>query len=307
MVMRNELANQRIVQLTIFTPTFNRAYCLPRAYESLCRQTCREFEWLVIDDGSTDNTPELLRQWQEEGRMPIRYIRQENQGMHGAHNTAFRNIDTELCLCLDSDDMLTDDCVEYVLKFWADHAAQHEQVAGCIARDGYISGGFVGTPFPEGVEVAHYNWLIETQGKIGDVKYVFRTEVARAAPEYPVFPDEKYGSMAYKNQFIDARYPWLLIERVIYLVEYMADGASHNMYQLYRDNPKGWDMARRSSMLYSLTRKRKFMECVHYVSNSIFLHKWNFVADSPLKLYTVLAIPFGVALHAWIRFKTSHS
>ncbi len=293
--------------LTIFTPTFNRAYCLPRAYDSLRRQTCQEFEWLVIDDGSTDNTAELVRQWQREGRVTIRYIWQENQGMHGAHNTAFRNIDTELCMCLDSDDMLTDDCVEFVLKYWEAHAALQEQVAGCIARDGYIYGGSVGSPFPEGLEVAHKNWLFEKQGVWGDIKYVFRTKVAQAAPEYPIFPGEKYVSMAYKNQFIDAQYPWLLINRVVYLVEYLADGASNNMYRLYRDNPKGWDEARKSAMLHSLTKQRQFVECIHYVSNSIFLHKWNFIADSPLKLYTVLAIPFGIALNLLTRWKTRHS
>ncbi len=293
--------------ITIFTPTFNRGYCLQRAYDSLCRQTCSEFEWLVIDDGSTDNTAELVRQWQAESKVAIRYIWQENQGMHGAHNTAFRNIETELCLCLDSDDMLTDDCVEFVLQFWADHADQHEQVAGIMALDGYIAGGLVGTRFPDGVDMAHENWLRETQGVWGDKKNVFRTQVAKAAPEYPVFPEEKYGSMAYKNQFIDAEYPWLIVNRVIYLVEYMEDGASRNMYRHYRNNPKGWDVARRSAMQHSLTRSRRFMECIHYVSNSVFLHKWNFIADSPLKLYTVLAIPFGVALNILTRFKARRS
>ncbi len=292
--------------ITIFTPTFNRAYCLQRAYDSLCRQTCKTFEWLVIDDGSTDNTAELIRRWQGERKVAIRYIRQENQGMHGAHNTAFRNVESELCLCLDSDDMLTDDCVEFVLKFWADHAERHEKVAGVLTMVGNMSGEGAGLCFPEGLGEAHYNWLYETLGLWRlrrDVKYVFRTQIAKAAPEYPVFPDEKYGSMAYKNQFIDAQYPWLLANRVAYLVEYVEDGATLNMYRLYRDNPKGWDVARKSSMLHSLTRKRKFMECVHYVSNSIFLHKWNFIADSPLKLYTLLAIPFGIALNVLIRVK----
>ena len=82
--------------LTVFTPAYNRAYTLPLGYEALCRQTCNDFEWLIIDDGSTDNTRELVQQWIEEGKVKIRYIYQENQGMHGAHNTAYRNIDTEL-------------------------------------------------------------------------------------------------------------------------------------------------------------------------------------------------------------------
>ncbi|BFH17563.1 hypothetical protein J6TS7_59820 [Paenibacillus dendritiformis] len=73
--------------LTVFTPAYNRAYCLTRLYDSLVRQNSGDFEWLVIDDGSTDETPELVRAWITDNRIPIRYVRQENQGMHGAHNT----------------------------------------------------------------------------------------------------------------------------------------------------------------------------------------------------------------------------
>ena len=77
--------------LTVFTPAYNRAHTIVRTYESLCRQTCQDFEWLVIDDGSQDNTRELVEKWMKEGKINIRYIYQENQGMHGAHNTAYRH------------------------------------------------------------------------------------------------------------------------------------------------------------------------------------------------------------------------
>ncbi len=290
--------------LTVFTPSFNRAYCLKRAYESLCRQSCKNFEWLIIDDGSSDNTKELVASWISEEIIPIRYIYQENQGMHGAHNTAFRNIDTELCMCMDSDDMLTDDCVEFIFNFWDEHKEEHHNVAGFIALDGYFDGTVVGTKFPEDVYKAHENCLRETQGVKGDKKIIFRTEIAKQAPEYPVFPDEKYGSMAYKNQFIDAKYPWLIVNKIIYLVEYQDDGSTRNMYKQYRRSLKGWDIARRSSMIHSLTLKRKFIECIHYVSNSIFLHKWNFIQDSPKKLFTISAIPFGLILNILVRLKT---
>ncbi len=289
--------------ITVFTPTYNRAYCLSRAYESLCHQTDMHFEWLIVDDGSQDDTRELVRSWQHDNLIPIRYIYQENQGMHGAHNTAFRNIESELCICLDSDDMLTEDCIEFVLQFWSEHAEQHEQVAGFMALDAYITGGIIGTPFPEGLEIAHENWLREIAKVRGDKKYIYRTTVAQAAPEYPVFPDEKYGSMGFKHYFIDARYPWLLVNRVIYLVEYLPDGSSLNMYRQYKQNPIGWDRERKVSMVHSLTLRRRFVVCIHYVSNCMFLRKKNFLADSPLKLLTILAIPFGVALHLLIQYK----
>jgi len=112
--------------LTIFTPAYNRAHTIGRTYESLCRQTLQDFEWLVVDDGSSDNTRELVEGWIAEGRIPIRYIYQENQGMHGAHNTAYRNITTPLNTCVDSDDWMPDDAVEKIVSFWWAHFVEPE-------------------------------------------------------------------------------------------------------------------------------------------------------------------------------------
>ena len=84
--------------LTIFTPTYNRAYCLTNCYESLKRQTCKSFIWLIIDDGSNDNTKELVDSWIAEKHIKIMYHWQQNQGMHGAHNTAYEMIETAKCL-----------------------------------------------------------------------------------------------------------------------------------------------------------------------------------------------------------------
>ena len=104
--------------LTIFTPTFNRAYTLHKCYESLKRQTSKDFVWLIIDDGSSDNTKELVDKWINENEVEIRYYYQKNQGMHGAHNTAYKLIETEINTCIDSDDYITDDAVEKIVNFW---------------------------------------------------------------------------------------------------------------------------------------------------------------------------------------------
>ena len=93
--------------ITVFTPTYNRAYILPKCYESLCHQTCKDFEWLIIDDGSTDGTKELVARWQAHGNgYPIRYIYKQNGGLHTGYNTAIANMDTELSVCIDSDDSM---------------------------------------------------------------------------------------------------------------------------------------------------------------------------------------------------------
>ncbi len=98
--------------LTVFTPTYNRAFCLGNLYNSLKKQTSNNFKWLIIDDGSNDNTKELVNTWMLENKIQIMYQYQENQGMHGAHNTAYSLIDTELNVCIDSDDYMPIDAVE---------------------------------------------------------------------------------------------------------------------------------------------------------------------------------------------------
>ena len=95
--------------LTVFTPTYNRAYILQRCYESLVRQTSKDFIWLIIDDGSTDNTKSLVDQWiKEKNEFEIKYVYKENGGMHTGHNKAYELIDTELKVCIDSDDFMPD-------------------------------------------------------------------------------------------------------------------------------------------------------------------------------------------------------
>ena len=117
--------------LTIFTPAYNRAHTLPRTYESLRRQDCKDFVWLIIDDGSTDNTAELVKKWmQEDNGFEIRYVYKENGGMHTAHNKAYENIDTELNVCIDSDDELADGAVKCILEKWAQ--ADKNKCAGLV-------------------------------------------------------------------------------------------------------------------------------------------------------------------------------
>lgn len=105
--------------LTVFTPTYNRAHTLLRTYQSLCQQNCKDFVWLIIDDGSMDNTRELVNKWQnEQNDFKIKYIYKENGGMHTAHNIAYENIDTELNMCIDSDDCLAENAISNILSTW---------------------------------------------------------------------------------------------------------------------------------------------------------------------------------------------
>lgn len=284
--------------LTVFTPAYNRAHLLPRLYESLCRQTSDDFEWLIIDDGSSDNTNELVGQWILENKIPIRYIYQENQGMHGAHNTAYRNIKTELNTCIDSDDYMPDNAVELILKKW--NSIDQLKYAGIIGLDALASGQVIGTKFKTAYTTLEDFYLA---GGKGDKKLVYRTDVVNRYPEYPVFEGEKYVGLGTKYLFIDKEYQLATLNEVLVIVEYQENGSSNTMFAQYLNYPKGFIYNRITTMQYSKSMKRKFIEAIHYISSCIVLKKRNFLKDSPEKLLTFLAIPFGMMLYLLIQYK----
>jgi len=288
--------------LTIFTPAYNRAHTIGRTYESLKKQNCKEFIWLIIDDGSTDNTSELVEQWKNEScGFEIRYIYKENGGMHTAHNIAYENIDTELNMCIDSDDCLAEEAVQKILNKW--EAIKDFGYAGIIGLDADMNTGeIIGSKFPEDM------WettLVEyyAKGGKGDKKLVYRTDVINRYPPYPVFAGEKYVALAYKYRLIDNDYKLAVLNEVLCNVEYQTDGSSGTMYKQYLKNPRGFAFWRKISMQYPESRKRMFRDCVHYVSSSLIAHNCHFIKESPKKVYTLLAIPFGALLTVYIKYK----
>ena len=290
--------------LTIFTPAYNRAYTLSRTYESLLRQTCDDFEWLIVDDGSKDSTKALVEEWIQEGKISIRYIYQQNQGMHGAHNTAYRNIHTELNTCIDSDDYMPDDAVETIINFWKAHGS--DRYAGIIGLDCTENGNIIGTSFLEGMTETTLNGFYAKGGK-GDKKLVYRTDVIKQYPEYPIFEGEKYVGLAYKYMLIDQDYTLLTLNKPLVVVEYQQDGSSMNMYRQYWNNPKGFAFYRKTEMGTTQSFIRKFKVCIHYVSSSFIMKNKTFMQDTPRKLLTILAIPFGYILYKYIKHKIKNN
>src|SRR5438552_15226657 len=137
---------------TVFTGTYNRAHTLPRTYQSLCGQTYRNFEWLIVDDGSSDNTPELISGWQREGVLPIRSLSQTNLGKHVAFNRAVRKAAGELFLTMDSDD----ECVPTALERFHFHwqtitPTERLRFSGVTCNCMDEKGTLIGDPFPANV------------------------------------------------------------------------------------------------------------------------------------------------------------
>jgi len=292
--------NSKKPTLTVFTPTYNRAYCLHQGYEALKRQTCKDFSWLVIDDGSTDNTRELVEKWQKEAGFIIEYIYKENGGMHTAHNTAYKHIDTELNVCIDSDDYMPDDAVEKIISYWKENG--NKNYAGIVGLDAAENGQLIGTKFSDGWKETTLSGFYAMGGK-GDKKLVYRTDVINSYPEYPVFEGEKYVSLGYKYLLIDLDYKLLVLNEPLVIVEYMQDGSSLNMFKQYVRNPKGFAFIRKVNMKCVSSYKRRFIECIHYVSSSIMLHNRKFLKESPARLMTFFAIPAGIVLNLYIKYK----
>lgn len=288
--------------LTVFTPAYNRAYSIHLCYESLCRQTCKDFVWLVVDDGSTDNTKELIESWQKKDNgFEIKYVYKPNGGMHTAHNTAYENIDTEINVCIDSDDYMTDDAVEKIVNLWKEKG--DKKYAGIIALDCLQNGEIIGTELEKDRETTTLKGFYQRGGK-GDKKLIYRTDVMKSYPPYPEFEGEKYVSIAYKYYLADEDYELLILNEPVCVVEYMSDGSSTNMYRQYLKNPKGFAFIRKVDMQKADSLKELFRCTTHYVSSSIISKNKNFIKESPKKAATVLSIPFGAALTVYIKHKS---
>ncbi len=288
--------------ITIFTPTYNRAYCLNDCYESLKVQTCKDFIWLIIDDGSTDDTRQKVAVWKEEGDVDISYCFQENKGMHAAHNKAYELIDTELNVCIDSDDYMPRDAVEKIIQHWKRYG--NSSVSGIMGLDSNRNGTIIGTAFPEELKQSTLFHLYHKHGVTGDKKLVYRTELTKRYP-YPLFEGEKYVGLAYKYHMLDKDYELLLMNEVLCCVEYLPDGSSQNMLSQYLKNPQGFAFYRKELMKLPFASPLfKFRQAVHYVSSSLISRNGQFLKETPLKTITLLAVPLGITLYGYITLKT---
>ena len=288
--------------LTVFTPTFNRAYTLHLCYEGLKRQTSKDFLWLIIDDGSTDSTKQLVEKWQKEAEFPIKYFYQQNAGMHGAHNTAYEIINTKLNVCIDSDDYLSDHAVEKIIEFWRNYG--NEKYSGIVALDATEDHKIIGTKLPTNIKSSTLFNLYQKYGVKGDKKLIYRTDLTKNYP-YPIFNNEKYVGLAYKYHMLDKDYELLLMNEIVCHVNYLPDGSSLNMLKQYRNNPKGFSFYRKELMKLPFgSTTYKFRQAIHYVSSNLLMGNWRMFSETPTKLLTITAIPFGLLLYLFIQLKT---
>ena len=294
-----------MIRLTVFTPAYNRADLLPRCFESMKRQTNQEFIWMIIDDGSTDNTRELVAQWMTQPvNFSIEYYYKENGGLHTTYNEAISHIDTELCVCIDSDDFMPDDAVEKILTFWDEKGS--DQVAGIVGLDYDLEGKVIGDPLPDQPTVNLIDLLVGRYAlHNGDRTNVVRTELYKKFAPMKVFPGEKNFNPHYMHLQISMEYDFLVLNENLRFVEYQPGGMSDSMYRQYRNSPKSFAETRKLYLSFPDTSFGfRLRQCIHYVSSSIIGRNKHFLTESPAKLLTVLALPFGAALAVLIYYKT---
>lgn len=294
-----------MVPLTVFTPAYNRADLLPRCFESMKRQTNKSFIWMIIDDGSTDNTRQLVESWMAQPQeFAIVYYYKENGGLHTAYNEAIAHVETELCVCIDSDDFMPDDAVEKILTCWAEKGS--EKVAGIVGLDYDLDGRTIGDPLPDQPTVNLIDLLVGRYPiRQGDRTNVVRTELYKKYAPMKVFPGEKNFNPHYMHLQISMEYDFLVLNENLRYVDYQQGGMSDSMYRQYRNSPRSFAQIRKLYLTFpDAGLKFRMRQCIHYVSSSIISKNRSFLKESPAKLLTVLALPFGAMLAGWIFFKT---
>ncbi len=244
--------------LSIITPTFNRAYILSKCYESLKNQTLKDFEWIVVDDGSADNTEELVKSFILESALDIKYVKQENAGKHIAHNTGAELAKGELFLCLDSDDMLTEDAVETIKSVWEGN--KNKNVIGILAKRGDVKDRkAICASWSKDLSTSTMFDLYNKHGFYGDTALFFKTEILKKE-KFISFSGERFMPETALYSKLDKYGEMLLLDKVLYLTEYLPDGLTCNFHNLLKNNPNGTAYSYYEQLLISKGLK----QCLKY-------------------------------------------
>lgn len=243
------------MKITVFTPTYNRAYIIEQLYHSLQRQTYTDFEWLVIDDGSSDNTEILFKKMKKEDNpFPIYYYKQENGGKCRAINRALDLAQGELFFTVDSDDYLTDDALEKICK-WESLLPKNKKFCGVAGNLGTSKAFTPNIPFKEEYldksMLERYTYREDGREVLGGERaYVFYTDVHKRY-RYPVFDGEKFMTEAVAwNRMAADGYIMRFYKDIIWIYEYKEDGLTKLGNKLFVANPRGYGLWLREKLFF---------------------------------------------------------
>lgn len=295
------------VKITVFTPTYNRAYTLERLYKSLLNQTCYDFEWLIVDDGSTDGTSALIDSFQNNQLFDVRYYRQENNGKHVAINKGVSLAQGDLFFIVDSDDYLTINSIETIIT-WENSISDKSSFAGIAGNKGFTNESIIGRTFSgkyvDATSLERDKYHIE-----GDKAEVFYTNILKQFP-FPVFDGERFiteNVVWYRIAAEGYRLRWF--NEIIYIAEYLEDGLSAKQIQLYADNPKGFALSIKQKIKYRDYGKKQidaeYFDYYQIVKRRITLHEAaEYLEINPFRLISAIVLFYGrVAINKAIKRK----
>lgn len=283
--------------ITIFTPTYNRAILLPRLYESLKSQSIQNFEWVVVDDGSSDSTEEVVKGFEAENRIPIQYIKKDNEGKHLAINKGVKLAQGDLFFIVDSDDYLTPDATQLIANYYP-KIKHRDDFAGMSFRRGISATEYIGTNRTfDDIEATALDFRFKHRID-GDMAEVFKTSVLKLYP-FPKIANEKFCSEGLVWNRIALKYKLLWTSHIIYIGEYLAGGLTDNSIKSRKGSPQYAMVGYAELASMPIPFKYKLKAAINYwrfakFSDMSFKKKWkainpmlSFIA-LPLSAYFIL-------------------
>lgn len=222
--------------LAILTPTYNRASTLPRLYSSLIKQSCKDFIWVIVDDGSIDGTEGLIQKYLQENLLDIIYLKKENGGKHTALNLGIKHITNELTFIVDSDDYLTNDAVQTIKEEWNTYRKRKDISGICFLR-GVNEKKYIGDKFYAETICSYIEMRLKNKVK-GDKAEIFRTELLKSKP-FPEIKNEKFIGEDYVWCDLGKKYSMVWKNKIIYICEYLEGGLSKSGRTLRINCPVG--------------------------------------------------------------------
>ena len=285
--------------VTVLTPTFNRERVLRSLWDSLQKQTVKDFEWLVVDDGSTDGTKNLITQLQEKSDFPIRYIYKSNGGKHTALNVGIQTICSELTFIVDSDDCVTDDAVESILKIHKKYRPQNN-ICGYAFLRAFPDGKVNGKKFDVDEKIGSYiDVRVNGDDTGADKAEVFKTHCLKEFP-FPEYPNEKFLGEDLVWVRMARKYEMVHINKAIYVGNYLEDGLTNNRRKHNIASPVGCMHRAEEFMESDLKTRYRIKGGLQYIVYGRFagVKVVNLIRKSRHKILATVCIPGGLLLYA---------
>lgn len=283
--------------ITVLTATYNRAYLLPDLYQSLCRQTSKAFDWVIIDDGSEDGTKELVSRWlQKDNGFTISYFFVPNGGKNRAINFGVKQIVTPFTMIVDSDDYLTDDAIEYLSERVVNISSERK-LAGIAGLRGVSKDESLNKlDFNRDSYVLANNLERKDYGLDKDACEVYRTDLLRSHP-FEVWEGEKFvPEEIVWNQLALEGYSLLWYNKVTCIVRYQEEGLTKGSWALLRINPMGYASMYRQRIGLSKSWKDKFYNNVQMIALSFLAGNLRYAFNDNITFITLLSLPAGMAV-----------